>query len=259
MAMSGNEPGRPSGSTEQRPRAGFPLHDVAIALVLAIAAFLIYNANGRLISAADTFAARYLPFSILRHHTVLLDPIVGAVALGRSAPSAGDDGTAFWIQRGRNGHLVSKYPVVVPLIVAPLYLPAVHYLDTIGWDRHVVDKVARIMEKLCASLIAAASVALMYLLLRRRCDARTASVLSLVFAFGTTAWVISSQALWMHGLAQLLILATMWLITGQATPTRVAMAGFLCALIAANRPPDAILAAALGLCGLRWAESDGAG
>jgi len=226
---------------------------VAIALVLAIAAFLIYNANGRLISAADTFAARYLPFSILRHHTVLLDPIVGAVALGRSAPSAGDDGTAFWIQRGRNGHLVSKYPVVVPLVVAPLYLPAVHYLDTINWDPHVVDKVARIMEKICASLIAAASVALMYLLLRRRCDARTASVLSLVFAFGTTAWVISSQALWMHGLAQLLILATMWLITGQATPARVAMAGFLCALIAANRPPDAILAAALGLCGLRWA------
>ncbi|MBJ2156785.1 hypothetical protein [Variovorax sp. IB41] len=228
---------------------------MAIACVLALAAFLVFNANGRLIAAADTFAARHLPFSILRNHTVLLDPIADAVALGRSAPNAGHNGTAFWIQQGRDAHLVSKYPLVVPLVVAPLYLPALHYLDSVGWDPHIADKVARAMEKLCASLIAAASVALMFMLLRRRCDARTAGVLSLAYAFGTTTWVISSQALWMHGLAQLLIVATLWLVTGPATLARVAMAGFLCALIAANRPPDALLAAALGLWGLRWAGS----
>jgi len=225
-----------------------------IALLLAIVSFVVFNANGRLISAADTYAARYLPFSILRNHSVLLDPIVSPVALGRTPPVAGgEDGTAFWIMRGRDQHLVSKYPLVVPLIVAPLYLPAVRYLDSIAWDTHIFEKMARIMEKLCASLIAATSVALLYLLLRRRSSPRTAILLSLVFAFGTTAWVISSQALWMHGVAQLLIIATMWLITGPSTPIRVAVAGFLCALIAANRPPDAILAAALGLYGLWWA------
>ncbi|WP_418147282.1 hypothetical protein ABL850_11140 [Variovorax paradoxus] len=226
---------------------------MAIAFVLAIAAFLVFNANGRLIAAADTFAARHLPFSMLRNHTVLLDPIVDAVAFGRSPPSAGNDGTAFWIQHGRGGHLVSKYPLVVPIVVAPLYIPAVHYLGIVGWDPHITDKVARLMEKLCASLIAAASVALMYMLLRRRSDARAACVLSLVYAFGTTTWMISSQALWTHGLAQLLIVATIWLITGRATLPRVAVAGFLCALVAANRPPDTIIALALGLLGLRWA------
>ena len=46
-----------------------------IALLLALLSFVVYNANGRLISAADTYVARYLPFSILRHHTVLLDPV----------------------------------------------------------------------------------------------------------------------------------------------------------------------------------------
>ncbi|KIQ16300.1 hypothetical protein RT97_31040 [Variovorax paradoxus] len=230
------------------------LRDAAIALLLAIVAFLVFNANGRLISAADTYAARYLPFSMVRHGSVVLDPVASEVALGRTPPGAqGEPGTAFWIMKGRGEHLVSKYPLVVPLVVAPLYLPAVHYLESIAWGPHIFDKVARAMEKLCASLIAAISVAWLYLLLRRRSGPRTAIVLSLVFAFGTTTWVISSQALWMHGLAQLLVIATLWLVTGPGTPLRVALAGFLCALIAANRPPDAILAAALGLCGLWWA------
>jgi len=253
-AMSGFVPGRPASNSAQQLRARPSLRDVAIAVLLATMSFVIFNANGRLISAADTYAARYLPFSILRNHGVLLDPVASSVAMGRSTPGLlGEAGTAFWIMRGRGEHLVSKYPLAVPLVIAPLYLPAVRYLDAIAWDPHIFDTLARVMEKLSASLIAAASVAWLYLLLRRRSDRRTAIFLSLVFAFGTTAWVISSQALWMHGLAQLLIIATLWLITGPVTPARVAAAGFLCALIAANRPPDAVLAAALGLGGIWWA------
>ena len=45
----------------------------------------------------------------------------------------------------------------------------------------------------------------MFLLLRRRAQARLAFLLTLVFAFGTTTWVIGSQALWQHGLGELLI------------------------------------------------------
>ncbi|MGO4395757.1 hypothetical protein AB4Z46_30810 [Variovorax sp. M-6] len=254
MSMSARENSWRPSEKEQQPPPGCARRDVLIAVLLAVVAFLVFNANGRLISAADTFAARYLPFSILRNHSVLLDPVVSAVAQGRSPPAArGEDGSAPWILRGRNEQLVSKYPLVVPIVIAPLYVPAVRYLDSIAWDPHVFDTVARIMEKLCASLIAATSVALLYLLLRRRSSPRTAALLSLVYAFGTTTWVISSQALWLHGLAQLLIISTMLLITGPCTTRRAALAGLLCALIAANRQPDAILAAALGLYGLVWA------
>jgi len=255
MAMSGLVPKRPWDDAE-RHLAGASLRDAMIALLLAVASFLIFNANGRLISAGDTYPARFLPFSILSNHTVLLDPIASSVAQGRTPPTAQvDDGTAFWIMKGIDGRLVSRFPLVVPVVVSPLYLPAVSYLDSVAWDPHIFDKVARIMEKLCASLIAATSVALLYLLLRRRSSTRTAAFLSVVFAFGTTAWVISSQALWMHGLAQLLIITTMWLVTGPSTLIRVAVAGFLCALIGANRQPDALLAAAIGLLGLRWARN----
>lgn len=254
VAMNRIESGQQERDATPRHRARSSRRDVMVALLLGVVSFLVFNANGRLISAADTYAARYLPFSILQNHSVLLNPIASTVGMGRTPPDAkGNDGTAFWIMNGRDGQLVSKYPLVVPLVVAPLYVPALYYLEARAWDPHIADKVARIMEKLCASLIAAASAAFLYVLLRRRCGLRTALLLCFAYAFGTTTWVISSQALWMHGLAQLLIVTTLWLITGPSTPSRVVIAGFICALIAANRQPDAILAAALGLYGLRWA------
>ena len=228
--------------------------DRIAAILLALLAFFTFNANLHSIPAADTYAARYLPFSILQNHSVLLNPIASTVAQGRSLPTVpGLGDTAFWIAKGKADHLVSLYPVAVPVVLAPLYIPAVAYLDASGWNPHVFDQVARVMEKLCASLIAATSVALVYLLLRRRCSPRVAALLCAAYAFGTTTWVISSQALWMHGLAQLLVAATMLLITGRSTVLRVVWAGFLCGLIAAVRQPDAVLALALGLYGLRWA------
>src|ERR1700755_840145 len=82
--------------------------DIAICVLLGLGSFLVYNANLRAISAVDTYAARYLPFSIWRNHTVVLDPIAGAVAQGRgiSTAESGAD-AAWWIRKGRDSHLVS--------------------------------------------------------------------------------------------------------------------------------------------------------
>ena len=151
------------------------------------------------------------------------------------------------------GHIISLYPVVVPVLIAPLYLPAVGYLHLRGWTDARLDHVARVMEKLSASLVAALSASLLYLLLRRRAAAPIALLLTLAYAFGTTTWVISSQALWQHGMAELLVIGALLLLTGPCTAPRALAAGLLCGLIAGNRPPDAILAAALGAYGLFWA------
>lgn len=228
--------------------------DVLISIVLALVSFIIFNANMRSITAVDTYGARYLPLSIWHNHTLTIDPIAADVAQGHMVvPVASEASHAFWIREGAGGHLVSFYPVLTPIAVAPLYLPAVLYLDRAGWHPLRVDMAARVMEKLSASLLAALAVALVYLLLRRRAEARTAVLLTAVFAFGTTTWVISSQALWMHGLGSLLVAATLLVLTGPSTATRNVIAGLLCALIACNRQPDAVLALGLGLYGLWWA------
>ncbi|MGL4315195.1 MAG: hypothetical protein ACRCTL_01050 [Pseudomonas sp.] len=228
--------------------------DLAVCLLLGLAFFLIYNANLRSIGAADTYPARYLPLSILKHHSLTLDPIAALVAQGREVPTKpGKSTTAFWMTKSPKGSVVSLYPIVTPVVVAPLYLPAVAYIDAKGWELPRVDHVARLMEKLCASLMASLSAMLLYLLLRRRSAPATAVLLTIAYALGTTTWVISSQALWMHGLAGLLVVALLYLLTGPCTPLRAMGAGLFCALLACNRQPDTILAAGFALYAIRWA------
>ncbi|MFL6193170.1 MAG: hypothetical protein ACJ75H_03280, partial [Thermoanaerobaculia bacterium] len=220
--------------------------DLRASLLIGLCCLLVYNANRRAISAGDTYPARYLPFAIWQYHSLVLDPVATLTAQGR-----GD--TAFWMVPAPGGHTISLYPVVLPVLIAPLYLPAVGYLHLRGWTDARLDHMAKVMEKLSASLVAALSAALLYLLLRRRAAAPIALLLTLAYAFGTTTWVISSQALWQHGMAELLVIGALLLLTAQCTAPRALAAGLLIGLIAANRPPDVILAAVLGAYGLFWA------
>lgn len=216
------------------------------ALLLGLVSFVIYNANLRGISAGDTYPARYLPFAMVQYRTPFMNPVATVAEQGRG------DG-AFWMLHMPSGRIISLYPIVVPIVVAPLYVPAVGYLHWRGWTGARLDYVAKLMEKLSASFVASISVALMYVLLRRRTSARNAMLLACAYGFGTTTWMISSQALWQHGIAQLLVVIVLLLLTGPSTIPRAVVVALLCGLIACNRPPDAIIGAALGLFALHWA------
>ncbi|MET0556220.1 MAG: hypothetical protein ABW221_24480 [Vicinamibacteria bacterium] len=229
------------------PAPAASARDLRTSLLIGLVCFVVYNANLRSISAGDTYPARYQPFAILWHGSLSLDPILPLVQQKRSPAEA------HWIREGRGGRAISLYPVVLPVLVTPLYVPPALFLRSRGWPDDAVDRTARVMEKGVASLIAASSAALLFLLLRRRASTRLAASLALVYAFGTTTWVISSQALWQHGLAQLLLVGALWLVTAPPTVPRVIAAGAVLALAAGNRPPDALLAAAIGFHALFWA------
>ena len=214
-------------------------------LALGLLTFVCYNVNFRLVSSGDNYPARYLPFALLGHGTLSLDPVKHVASQGRVQP--------YWLIAGRNGRLVSQYPVVAPVLVTPLYLPAVAYLDIRGWTDSRVDRLARLMEKISASVIASLSAMLMYLLLLRRADARTAMLLAVAYALGTNTWMIGSQGLWQHGMGELLLTAALLLVTGKCTLQRAFGLGAVCALAVFNRPPDAILAAAIGIWSIPWA------
>jgi hypothetical protein len=227
---------------------------------------LVYNANLRTIGAGDTLPARYLPLILWHDGTLDLDANARLVAHGHSIakPSeryspAGADGTvthfepwAYWMTHTHRGQRASLYPVVTPLLVAPLYLPAALILKKDGWQQPQFDRVAEVMEKLSASLLAAIASVLMFLVLRRE-GIRWALPLALVFAFGTDTWMISSQALWQHGSGELLVALALLLAVARASPLRLGLLGFVCVLIAANRPPDSLIAGAFLLYAL-WRD-----
>ncbi|MFY9826095.1 MAG: hypothetical protein WAM82_32315 [Thermoanaerobaculia bacterium] len=242
-----NRPQRQSPALAGRKQEPPPPQDGRRALVLALLALMVYNANFRLIAAGDSYPARFLPFALWNHGTLHFDPIREAVVQKNPNP--------YWIQPTPDGHWASLYPIVVPLLVAPLYLPAALYARWAGETYERLSWLGEILEKLSASLIAAVAVGWMYLLLRRRLTPRDATLLTLVFAFATETWTIGSQALWQHGTAELLCVGTLWFVTAGTTTRNLLAAGLLAGLLAANRPPDLLLAAAFGLYALlaaRW-------
>ena len=249
------------------PRSRARLPRWAAPLLVGALCLLVYNANLRTIGAGDTLSARYQPLILLHDRTLAFDGTnASLVAHGHplsvpTSPAGANAGVdflqppAYWVIRRGDGRLVSVYPVVAPLLVAPLYLPAVWLLDREGWHQPHIDRVAEIMEKVSASMLAAVASLLMFVVLRREGNP-WALPLALVFAFGTDTWMISSQALWQHGSGELLITLALLLSLSRATPLRTGLLGFVCVLIAANRPPDALIAGAFALAAL-WSRKRG--
>ena len=243
-------------STSSRTSIRLGWRSLITPLLLGLVCFLVYNANLRQIGGGDTFPARYQPLILWHDGTLGLDANARLVGHGHlmiqdRKPTAGAAGNAayfepqaYWMIYTRHNQRASLYPLVTPLLVAPLYAPAVMWLNTHGWEQPNIDRVAELMEKLSASLLASIASVLMYLVLRRESE-RWSLLLAVAFAFGTNTWMISSQALWQHGAAELLIALTLLLVLASATPIRTAALGAVCVFMAANRPPDALIAGAI--------------
>jgi hypothetical protein len=215
-----------------------PVHAATVLFAVVLA---VYMANGRTIWSWDTLAARYLPIGILRHGTFYLDEFPALYA-----------GHPQWekaILRPIGGHYVSFYPVGAPLVAAPFYAPAVLH----GLSR--VDAQAEALEKISAAAIVSLSVAFLYLALLHLTSRGVALGLAIAYAFGTSSFSVSSQALWQHGPSQLGLAITLLLFARDrsAADRWFGLAGFPLAMAVVCRPSDLFLAAPLGLYAL-WAR-----
>lgn len=248
--------------SSSRSTLHYCLQYLTVPLLLGLVCFLVYNANLRLIGSGDTVPTRYLPLILWHDGTLDLDANARLVANGhpttkaRNRPATAEskvtylEPPAYWMVRTHQHQLASLYPVVTSLIVSPLYLPAVVWLNVHGWEQPHIDRVAILMEKISASLLASAATVIMYLVLRRE-GTRWSLPLAMVFAFGTNTWMISSQALWQHGTGELLIALALLLVAAPASSASTALLGAVCVFMAANRPPDALVACAI-VCFIAW-------
>ncbi len=205
-------------------------------MTVFVVCLLVYTLNLRGLPSGDTLPTALLPF------TLLLD---GTLALDRFAPLLNQlwDDQAYFLVAGEE-HTWSSYPVAAGLLVAPLYLPLLLF-DLGGLSVHELLDIALQMEQVVAATIAAVAVVAVYHLLRRLVDEADAIGLALLFAFGTSIWSTSSQALWQHGPAVLLLtLSMLQLCTRDLGLSRRAAERI------GARPRDVHSARALALCGL---------
>lgn len=216
---------------------------------LFLLAWAGYLANFRWRGSGDVVGASVLPFSLLREGNVHLDEFAATFL---SAEYTG--------RYEFGGHLVTKYSSAAGLFLVPFYAPSV----LAGVEP--TDLLLHQLQKIAASCIVAASMILLLRTLERFAARRWAVTLAIGYAFGTSSFSTSSQAIWQHGPAQLCVALGLWLLAWPegapppAPPGRrrfprwerraghplvAAAAGFAFALAAWVRYPNLLLYAAV--------------
>jgi len=185
-----------------------PRRDRVLFWRLLVLLLVLYNLNFRTIHSNDSLPARYLPFSLLLHHSLYLDPWVKPFV----GVPIGPDGMYF-VAKFR-GHWISSYPILEPLLITPLYVFPAWWLSRQSPppapNGSLFVLVADTMEKLIASLIAAFSGGLLFLALRKIAPPMASFVVALIYGLAANTWAISSQALWRQGLTELAFAFLLW-------------------------------------------------
>jgi hypothetical protein len=203
--------------------------------LLFVSVLLVYLANGRVVGAGDTLPARYLPFSLLREQNFDLDefPSLYDGDARRNFPVL--DGVPYFL-RYRAGHYVSAYSPGPSMLALPIYaLPVLAGAPVEPW--------ARGLEKLSAATIAALSVVFLFWALKALTTRGWAVAIAAIYAFGTSTWSVSSQALWQHGPSQLFLsLVLVCLVKGLKDERFLPYAGFALAAATVMRATNLFLA-----------------
>jgi hypothetical protein len=213
------------------------------AVAFLVLSFLVYLSNWRTINAGDTQPASLLPIALVLH---------GSIDLSMFERHYRNDPTnsAFFMHTERG--YFSRYPLASGILAVPIYIVPVLLLEK--FKQPTPDdwiKVAVVMEKISGALITSLSVGVFWLLARALGASRVcAATLTSAYGFGSEAWTISSQALWMHGPGVLFILLSILLslkLREAPTPKRALIVGLCCGIAIAIRVNNALFVGPL-LC-----------
>ncbi len=203
-------------------------------IILFIVLYLAYNTiDGVWLMSGDTISASLIPIALLTNHNVYLDFATAYI-------SSPDFSYAF---RFVEGHYVSLFPIVTPVLVTPIYAIS-NFISTFFSNPSYGGNTLFFLSKSAASFIAALTGVLVYLSGKELFSKRIAILTAFIFAFATSTWSISSQALWQHGTVELLLAALLYLIIKnekKESLVYIILMGILSGLFVFNRPPDSLL------------------
>lgn len=213
--------------------------DLAVSAALWLVLFSIYLGNSKTLGSGDTLAARYIPVSILTQFDFDLDEFAELYD-DAAVRRYGHGNPLPYFLVHRNGYY-SQYSPGSALAAVPVYAIPVLAGKTEPWH-------LKRLEKIAAASITALSAVFLFWALRRLIAAGWAVAVTLAYAFGSSSFSVSSQALWQHGPSQLFLALSLWLLVkGRADSSYIPYAGLTLASSVVMRPTDALLALAVGL------------
>ncbi len=208
---------------------------------LCLLLFLLYVSNLHLIPTRDSLPARFLPFSLLLNGDLYLDEWIQPYLRWNLR-------SGLYFATEARGHWMSSYPILTPLLVTPFYVAPAWWLSQQPAAGRLTAAflIADTMEKLLAAVIAALSVGVLYLALRRVVSRDASLAIAMIYGLASSTWSISSQALWTHTLGQLAFAFLLWSLLRDSHSRGYAFfVGLALAVTAANRPPNAVVAGAV--------------
>jgi hypothetical protein len=247
------------------------------ALALAAALTVTYSVNGEVLPGNDATANVYFAANLLEtgHLSVTASEAPGLFTwqlgpgkesvgplLGLDTPVAGLPAAALYARgvlvavpsyyltpstrtdaRTHEPRFVNTFGLGAALTALPVLAP----LRLVAGDLRERPELLWFGGKLAASLLVAASAALVFLTARRWLVPGPALALALAYGLGTSVWSTSSQTLWQHASNELfLALGAFFLVRAQGSLRHAALAGAALAAAVLCRPTSAVVAAAAG-------------
>lgn len=190
------------GSPAARGWAAVGRHDGWTALIVAMACFTLFNANGREIGNHDSQPTKFAARELLLRGTLTLNYVVGRT------PQFAERSAFVAAERGRYRSAYSPVPSIAAAVNAwPLWKAGL--LDIRA------DRAPGLIAVFAASILTSAAVAFAFLTARRVLPRSAALLVALGLGAGTGYWSTVSQTLWQHETAAFgLSLAVLALVRG---------------------------------------------
>lgn len=202
----------------------------------------VYHVNGRNQSGVDTIPPVYTSWALAKHGTLDLAPYPELRRFFGTSIQQSPDGR--WVSIRSPGSALAALPVFAAL--APFHESPLRPVN-----------MAHLGKLAGAASVSAAAVVFFFLC--RRLAPAAAVPATVLFAFGTSLWSVSSQSLWTHGPATFWLCCALYLSLGPAGGSRLRWTGVGLAIGMAffSRPPTALFGGATAVAlagGRRWGD-----
>lgn len=158
------------------------------------------------ITSTDSCFSTYLARSIVSQGNTNLDEMKEGIKQVEKLTKKKFDNLAI-----NNGHYYSIYPIGTPLLATPLILVLDKYFDHFSQIKPTLINLME--EQIIASLFTALAAVFVYKIVYRLLASNKKSLfVTLIFAFGTSAWSTASRALWQHGPSILMLSIALYLL-----------------------------------------------